>query len=254
LDLAIERTRSVLKGWPIMFALFAVVFGCIAYTSRDRLALIPLLCMAVVVAAFGISGWTHLRKLEAATRVLRSVPRQHSEAAASKQLTEQITRVRDHLSTISKPRRVHLKAVPKLVSIVFPVSIVTALYLAIEYFRYEPRVFASPLDVGVPLFIASIWSAIAIQILRNARRDRRLLAEGDSAVATITAQWVDGGRHPRSKINFRFRDMSGRSIHGESDDDSRSLFEEMEIVVFYDPTNPENCVPLDLASCELRGF
>ena len=157
----------------------------------------------------------------------------------------------DQLRALPKPRRVRFKTLPKVLSIAFPIFIALALYFGFAYVRDGLLAYTSISGLWVPLFIAAIWSAIAVQSLRRARRDLKLLAEGDLAVATVTAQWMTGGKGSRSRISFQFRDASGRLILGEADDSSRALFEEMEIIVFYEPFNPENCVPQKLAACEL---
>ena len=137
-------------------------------------------------------------------------------------------------------------------AIAFPISIAGAVCFGFAYVRNGLIAYASASDLVLPLLFMLIWSAIAIPVLRRARRDSKLLSEGDWAVAIVTAQWMTGGgRNRRSKISFQFRDPSGRLIVSEAYDESRALFEEMEITVFHDPINPENCVPLALATCEI---
>jgi ribosomal protein L37E len=253
LERAKERSRSLLKGRPIGLAMLAVFFGCIAYSSKEGFALIPFALMAGLISAVAISGWRHLRKLEAASRNAPFVDNPSSKPAVSPETkARREVEVSDELRTLSKPRRVRLKIVPKVIAIAFPISIVGALYFGFSYVRGGLLSYAPLSDVWLPMLVAFIWSAIAVQILRRAKRDSKLLAEGDLTVATVTAQWMaGGGKHQHSRISFQFRDPLGRLILGEADDDSRTLFEEMKITVVYDPINPENCVPLEQAACEL---
>jgi hypothetical protein len=107
--------------------------------------------------------------------------------------------------------------------------------------------------LGPLLFFASIWSAVAVATIRDARRDRRLLAEGDLAIGIITRQELSGGKHRRSTIRYEFKDTAGRLVQGEGTDQSRELYEDMTLPVFYNPANPRENVALATASCELEG-
>jgi hypothetical protein len=253
LELAKEHSRSQLEVWPIGLPMVAVFLGCLAYFSKDAFAWIPALLVAGIAGAVGVSRRRHLRKLEAANCAGRFVHHPPlSMAAASPETKREHALISDELRTLSKPRRVRLKAMPKVIAIAFPVAIGGALYFGFGDVRDGLLAYTSVIGLLIQLFVAFIWSAIAIQVLLRARRDWKLLAEGDVAVATVTAQWMTGGgRHRRSKIGFQFKDSSGRLIPGEADDDSRTLLGEMPIAVFYNPSNPKNCVPLALAACQL---
>lgn len=255
LELAKERSRSQLQGWPIALAVFGALFVCIAYFSKDPFALAPFILVAGLLGFVAISGWRHLRKLNAARITAPHVDFSLLRTPGAPLETKKTLAVNtDLLLSLSKPRRVRLKVKPKIISIVFPISVAIALYFGFNYVREGLLPHTSVSDLWLPLIIAVIWSTIAIQTLRHARRDWKLLAEGDWAVGTVTAQWMTSGRHPHSKISFQFRDLLGRSIFSEADDDSRALFEEMQIVVFYDQTNPERCVPQGLAACEFVQY
>ena len=73
-------------------------------------------------------------------------------------------------------------------------------------------------------------------------------------MATVTHQTLTGGRHPSSKITYEFKDRAGVQFHCETTEDSRTLYEEMETPIFYNPANPTENVPLVSASCELKQF
>jgi hypothetical protein len=106
-------------------------------------------------------------------------------------------------------------------------------------------------DLLVLLGAAIVWSAIAITSIRRAIRDRKLLAEGSLAIGLVTRQYLTGGRHPRSEIQYEFKDAAGRAHLRSATDDSRTLYEQMETPIFYSAANPEVSVPL-AASCELK--
>ena len=159
-----------------------------------------------------------------------------------------------HLQVLLKPRLVLLKPMPRVISIAFPLSWILVAYIAFLIFRNG---FVSPSLLGVLtalLIVGGIWSAIAVVVIRRARKDRRLLAEGNMAMATITSQWLTGGKHQRSKIEYEFKDAGGLRVHGEATDESFTLYEEMETPVFYNPANTTESVPLVCASCELKQF
>ena len=107
-------------------------------------------------------------------------------------------------------------------------------------------------DLGSLLLFALIWSVIGITTIRSARRDRKLLAEGEIAIAIVTHQALSGGRHQQSKIRYEFKDAAGRLVKGGGTDESWKLYEDMEVPVFYDPENPEKNVTLCAATCELE--
>jgi hypothetical protein len=156
---------------------------------------------------------------------------------------------------LSKPRKVRLKLVPRIISIAFPIS-----WIVIAFFGYQivrdqlaaSRPFTPSNNLGALLLFALIWSVIGITRIRGARKDRELLAEGNLALAIVTRQEMVGGKHRRSKIRYEFRDAAGQQIAGEGTDESRELYEDMEVPVFYDSENPNRNVALPAASYELR--
>ncbi len=88
--------------------------------------------------------------------------------------------------------------------------------------------------------------------IRTARRDRRLLSDGEFAEAIVTSQELTGGKHRSSTIRYEFKDAAGLRVEGEGTDDSRKLYEDMEVAVFYNPALPSENVALACASCELE--
>lgn len=87
-------------------------------------------------------------------------------------------------------------------------------------------------------------------VLRSMLRDRRLLAEGEIAIATVTAQSFNG-KGKGSKIKYEFKDVAGRGYAGSATDQTQTLYEEMETPVFYNPMNPAENVALVSAMYKL---
>jgi hypothetical protein len=142
--------------------------------------------------------------------------------------------------------------VTRVISITFPLS-----WIFIVIFGYP--VIRDIIDgsgrisgIGPFLIFALIWSVIGITTIRGAWRDRKLLAEGDFAFATITHQESSGGKRPQSKILYKFRDVAGQLIESEGTDHSWELYENMEVLVFYKPGDSTINVPVCGASCELK--
>lgn len=85
---------------------------------------------------------------------------------------------------------------------------------------------------GVLLFGVAL-AALAMQ--RGLARERRLLSEGEVALALIGRQWyMKNG----SNIQYEFTTPAGETIKGRASDFSRQLFEGMTVPVFYDAQNP----------------
>lgn len=72
-------------------------------------------------------------------------------------------------------------------------------------------------------------------------------------MGVVTHQELSGGRHRRSTIRYDFKDSAGRLVQGEGIDESRELYEDMALPVFYNPVNPRENVALATASCQLEN-
>lgn len=249
--LAKEEKRSELKQLPVSLLLFVAFFGAIAYFSKREFSLFLMLFLLVVMAISAVGSWKKLRLLDASHLATASL-------SAAKAVEERANREREatyqRLQALPKPRPVRLKPVPRIISIAFPVSWILIAYFGFLIVRnglVSPSMFA---DLVPLLIVGGIWSVIAVVVIRRARKDRRLLAEGNLAMATITSQCLTGGKHQRSKVEYEFKDAAGLRVHGEATDESFTLYEEMETPIFYNPANPTENVPLVSASCELKQF
>jgi len=87
-----------------------------------------------------------------------------------------------------------------------------------------------------------LFAYIAIITTRRELRNRRIIIEGEATLAKVVGQETTGGKNPKSKISYVFKDRAGKLNEGSSYDSRRELYEEMPVVVFYDPANPSNSV------------
>ena len=249
-SLAKEIERKALKQLPWSFLLFGVFFAAVAYLSKTEFALFPFLFLSVFIGASAIASWKKLKLLEAShptTAYEAALP--GVSAAESRTQTDRAAAF-EHLRNLATPRQVRFKPVPRIISIAFPISVAAGVYWV---FLLARTGIAISSDLFVLLGAAIVWSAIAITSIRRAIRDRKLLAEGSLAIGVVTRQYLTGGKHRRSEIQYEFKDAAGRTYVRSATDDSRTLYEEMETPVFYSPANPEVSVPLATASCERKN-
>ena len=227
-------------------------FGPVAYFTKQEFALVPFLFLSILVVGGAISSRAKLKRMESHPSEAYAIP-----LSTLTEAKEQCLSDRNHdfhnLRALARPRPVRFKPVPCVISVAYPISLIFLLYVGLQI--KEHGLGSNSFADLAPLVIAVvIWSGIAVYTIRRARRDRRLLSEGELAVATVMHQELSGGKHRVSRINYEFRDAAGKRVQGKATDDSRSLYEEMQAPVFYDPAKPEESVPLVAASCELKPF
>src|SRR6267142_490089 len=216
LQLAKEIERESLRQFPRNLLLFARFFAFVGYLSKSGFAFFPFLFLSVFVVGRAIVSWRKLKLLEVSHPAVAYANTLPWAMAAKENIKKTPVNTHLYLSALSKPRMVRFKPVARV------------------------------------LLFALIWSVIGITIIRSARRDRKLLAEGDVAMAIVTHQELIRGKHRRSQIRYEFRDASGRLVQGKGTDESWGLYEDMEAPILYNPTNPSENVTLCAATCELR--
>ena len=255
LQLAKEIERESLRQFPRNLLLFAGFFAFVGYLSKSGFAFFPFLFLSVFVVGRAIVSWRKLKLLEVSHPAVAYANTLPLAMAAKENIKTTPVNTHLYLSALSKPRMVRFKPVARVITIAFPISWIFILYFGYQIVRDEISV-SGPLatlrDLALLLLFALIWSVIGITIIRSARRDRKLLAEGDVAMAIVTHQELIRGKHRRSQIRYEFRDASGRLVQGKGTDESWGLYEDMEAPIFYNPTNPSENVTLCAATCELR--
>jgi hypothetical protein len=240
--IATLRDRRKQTLWAIL--IFTAFFSLFSFFSGSVLGLFPLLFVGGILAVFGIHTQKKIKILEAYTQpVLQpNPPKLSSDSSVSLFPDAAFERLR----FLSKPRAVRFKTVPKIISFAFPILFILLTVTLFLHLQTNPL--ASSLFNHIPGTI--IVFGFCIFILAQAQKHRRLLAEGDLAIATIISQSFQG-RNQRSAITYEFTDASGRRIQSGATDNSRTLFEEMRVAVFYNPDNPFENIPLPAAECEL---
>jgi len=254
-SLAKETERASLKQLPWALLLFASFFAFVGYLSKSGFALFPFLFLSVFVVVGAIASWRKLKLLEVSHPAAAYASTLPSVMAAKETLKKTPVNTHLYLSGLSKPRIVRFKPVARVITIAFPISWIFIVYFGFKIMRDEIAV-SSPLatlrDLGPLLLFALIWSVIGITTIRSARRDRKLLSEGELAIAIVTHQELSGGKRRQSKIRYEFKDVTGRLVRGGGTDESWELYEDMEVPVFYDAEDPGKNVALCAATCELR--
>jgi hypothetical protein len=236
-----ERDRvQVIERHALDFAPLCGFFCDCWILWNSQFVLFPFIFLSTLVVGYAFVSWRKLRLLECFPSPVAYT------SAASRVLADHQTL---YLQSLQKPRRVRLKPVPRIISIAFPL---TAVLIAI--FGYAAVRRSNRLRDLVPfLLFAFIFAVIGLMTVKTARRDRRLLREGEFAIATVTGQQLaGGGKNRRSAIQYQYKTAAGLSVEGKATDDTWSLYEDMEIVVFYDPAHPSESVPLVCASCKLE--
>lgn len=123
----------------------------------------------------------------------------------------------------------------------------SALLLA---FLYRMAVPASTL-----LLIAAVANA---NVIRQGWSHRRLFASGRPALGRVLQQryqgiWIGSGFVSLgSAIRYEFSDSEILLVRMDAHDYSRSLFQDMPVLVFYDPQNPARSIGLGCSLYELR--
>jgi len=144
------------------------------------------------------------------------------------------------LQSQPRPRRISLRFQSALL---VPLAALAAVG-AIAFASMHGASAASPRNHGnfVP-FIAFMGVFLAVAFVIPMVREKRnlpLLRDGELAFARVVSQTtVRQGKASYSSIDYEFQTNDGVRIRGTARDLTNSVFEDMTIPVFYDPTNPD---------------
>jgi hypothetical protein len=250
-----ELARASLKGAPKNLLFFAAFFGFFGYLYKSEVVIFPFLFLSVFVVGDAIASWRKLKLLEASHPAVAYANPLTSVIVGKKALNQVPVSGHHHLWSLSKPRRVRFKPVARIFAVILPISWIFIAFFGYQIVRDQIEESRSLPTLGklVPLLLfALIWTFVGITTIKSARKDRKLFAEGDLAIATVTHQKLSGGKHRHSGIRYEFKDHAGRLVEGKGTDDSWELYEDMEVPVFYDPENPGKNVAICSALCEIR--
>jgi hypothetical protein len=242
-----ERERKALKQLPFAVLWFAFIVGIGGYSSsfKSGMGFIAIV-FAGVLAAAAFRSWKKLKDLSRCEpHVKPATDLKLPSSSSPDALRNRI--VYDRLIALGKPRRTKLKKSSFVLLAVFACIAGVALWtFAVGHQTNRPK--ANPgntiTDVAFFLIFGIISTAIVGGTLRSVFRDRRLLADGDIAIAVITSQGIAGGKSKTSRIKYDFKDAAGRVFSGKSYDESRELYEDMQTIVFYNRDNPSENVPV----------
>jgi len=150
------------------------------------------------------------------------------------------------LQSLPRPRRARIRFAGNLAPVVI-VFAALAILIGIFFFaisrapRHDnPNSFAP----FIPLvFVMVIFALVVLVPLFRDKRNLALLRDGELAFARVVSQkTVQQGKTSYSSIDYQFKTNDGQQIRGIARDLTNSVFEDMTIPVFYDPTNPDKNV------------
>ena len=171
-------------------------------------------------------------------------PAQVAVASAQSDAQQEILR---QLASVPRPRPLRRKR-NRIQKLLWALALM--LLIAFVYGSFLPRM--QPIVYGrdtnpLPVMLAVVlilllgfWSA-----WQTDKKTRRLLVEGEIALARITSQRFRyeqlklGFRIWRSVLQYEFQSAQGETLHGESWDYEGNYFTDMSVPVFYDPQTRE---------------
>jgi hypothetical protein len=247
---AANRARKSLKQIPFALLFFAGLYAFVLYVDRNwtvGLVVIPLF-VSIFLIYDALADWMLLSKVSElratiSNRVAAAMTVGHKISDTEFESWRHTAR-RDHdrLLALAAPRTVRLSRRGKFG---LAAMFATCMVLIGVGLSELPKSNANSKSVLPTL----LWSAmlllfayIAIITTRHELRNRRIIIEGEATLARVVGQETTGGKNPRSKISYVFKDRAGKFYEGSGYDSRRELFEEMPVVVFYDTANPSNSV------------
>jgi uncharacterized protein (DUF983 family) len=145
------------------------------------------------------------------------------------------------LQSVARPRRVRFRFVGAAgVSVVAILALMSAAGTFIATSGRSPGN-KSDFTMFFPFFFMFVIILVLVVIpLAREKRNRPLLRDGELAFARVVSQsTVQQGKSSYSSIDYEFKTNSGLQIRSTARDLTNSVFEDMTIPVFYDPTNPD---------------
>ncbi|HXA56813.1 MAG TPA: hypothetical protein VNU84_05215 [Candidatus Acidoferrum sp.] len=107
----------------------------------------------------------------------------------------------------------------------------------------SPNSFASfQRDDWILVVIAPLLLLVPYGLWRSQVRECDLLENGEVVMGRVTRQWTDKGN---SSIEYEFADFTGQQHRGMCNDNTKQLFTDMPVAVFYDRDKPKR----QIAAC-----
>jgi hypothetical protein len=210
LEQAKEKELRNLKALPIALLWTAGAIGAMGYfygASRQFIvyAFFCVSCLAIAALA-SWRRWKTMqgsRSAETSARPFVNAAPARYPATTSSEAAVKSRAIHDRLLVLPKPRRTKLKSDPVVMSIALVAIALTFLMVAVVTTSKSPanaRTRNNPSNTPLlSIFSLALLGCAGITI-RDLMRDRRLLANGDVALAVITRQRIAGG-YRQTKIS-----------------------------------------------------
>jgi hypothetical protein len=149
------------------------------------------------------------------------------------------------LAALPRPRRLRMSRQGKLKAIVTTVALAIAVGIFVSgAMRTQPasaRGAAASSPVLMFVLPIALVAAVSLVMLAALTRQKRLLAEGEMAVARVTKRGISRNG---PNIGYEFTTPLGERLTGSAQDGSRQLSVGMSVPVFYDAQSPKKQVAL----------
>jgi len=240
-EAAEKRTRQILRAMPLLVVAFdapLIIWILTGHAQLSTLTLLFLLALSPALLMVLVVRSTYM-KVSAAPAAAGATPGAAPAAAASGAPNEAVAKTYALLLELPRPRPVRMSRRGKTAAIILTVAMLgfaamLVVIAGVQWSKWRKHAAADPqIWVFSVLLVGVTLTALAMQ--RGLARERRLLSEGEVALARVGRQWyMKNG----SNIQYEFATPTGETIKGRANDFSRQLFEGMTVPVFYDAQNP----------------
>jgi uncharacterized protein (DUF983 family) len=233
-EAAIGRMGTATVFVPIAIAALALLIACVtARTASPFTLLVPLAVGAIFLLPFW-SVYSARKQIDAARSTINP-----ALALAQPFIDPSLQR----LQALPRPRRVRFR-VPRglfIVLLFVAVVLVGVIYLT----SHSPAGARGHVNSSGFLAVPIIFVVLIVVPYFRDKRNAPLLRDGELALGRVTYQEnIQVGKSSYSRIAYEFKTTSGQFIQDRAKDLSYSVYEDMTIPVFYDPTNPsKNITP-----------
>jgi hypothetical protein len=238
-ELAVSGKSNAATLVPISIAIAAIV-GVLAATQAKSpfVFLIPLVFGSVVLIPLWSS--VSMRKAVAAAKLTANPSLVMSQPPLDPVLQQ--------LQVMPRPRRVRFR-VPGALATVLVLTVVLgigglwiATSLKANRSTGNVRVRSNPTGI---LVVPIVFVVLLVVPYFRDKRNVPLMRDGELALGRITYQQnMSQGKSSYSRIGYEFKTSSGQLIQDQAKDLTYTVYEDMIIPVFYDPTSPaKNVTP-----------
>jgi hypothetical protein len=254
-DLARTIERRNLNQFPLLFSFVGLILSAIGASS----AAYPKAFVSIMVATVAYTWFRSRRRLKAIENAQSDAAHRHALPSAVTQThareadTARNRIICDRIRALGKPRRTKLNTSSRFVCGVIVAMVLVALFALanmVDPTYSKPDTANAFMNSSSLLVFGLIVSAVGGVAIRAILRDRRLLQNGDAAVAVITSQ-MESGRDQDSYVSYEFEDAAGMVVTDDCKDSTRRLCKDMRMVVLYDPEDSNKSVTLANATVTL---